>query len=252
MSKKQLLPKNLRVLVLETPYFSLRHSEIARSNIGALIGVRLNAYLQDYKEGVFPLGTEDFIAHHVAICIEDENKLTPVYSFKIMTMRNCEKFGLKNPLLSKIEDRYRGTKTLKMVEDFFIQRTELGAQMAYLGSRSKSIEIEWKKESSILLFNVGLMSLVKSCEYFGISEFCLLGMLNKDAYKYCEMMGMFKIIKDEIFVDSLSSSKAYILHKVNFSKEAQAVAKEFSHYWDQRIHVSEEKELDFLLEKKTA
>lgn len=249
MKANELLLSNVRVFILESPYQTLRHSEIARSMIGKLIGVRLNAYLQDYDEGVFPLGTEDFIAHHVSVCIENNGQLTPVYSFKIMMIDKCEQLGIKHPLLSKLEDRYRATSSLQQIESFLQERQRKGATLAYFGSRSKSVEIQWEKASSILLFNVGLMSLVKASEYFKIDEFSLFGMLNKNAYQYCEMMGMNKIIAEDLIIDSLAASKAFVLHKEQFSSEAINIANKYSKLWENRIHISEEDQHSLLVKK---
>ena len=243
----KITPQNIRVMIIETPYMSLRHSSIAREMIGKLVGVRLNAYLKDYKQDVFPLGTEDFISHHVAICVESDKGFEPIYSFKIVTMDACEKFSIKHPLIDKLEARYGAQELHENIKEFIASRKFKKKKLAYLGSRSKSVEIEWTKEASILVFNVGLMSLVKSIGHFGIDEFTLFGMLNNDAYKYCEMMGMEKIVPAPVIVDSLSEGEAYVLHLEKFSKSALEVSQKFISYWDTRIHVTE----DAVIEEST-
>ena len=65
-------------------------------------------------------------------------------------------------------------------------------------------------------------------------------MLNNDAYKYCEMMGMKKVINNTVILDSLGSCSAYVLHKDKFSDLAIKTSQEYSKYWNNRLHISVE------------
>jgi hypothetical protein len=233
-----LTPDNLQIVTMEAPYFTLRTSQLAREIFGKILGVRLNAYLQDYGEGVFPLGKEDFLSELVIICIKDKLSLEPVYSFKITMLDTCNSFNIPFPIASMLQERYGKSKEFKTIQDFLAQKLKNNAKLAYFGSRSKSIELPWNKESAGLLYHAGVSALVNCCDSFGIDEFILFAMLNNGAFKYCEMLGMERVLKDPVIIDSLASSEGYVMNKIRFSSEALDVAGKYSSFWEKRIHIA--------------
>lgn len=231
---------NLQIVTMEAPYFTLRTNHLAREIFGKVLGTRLNAYLGDYGEGVFPLGKEDFLSELVIICIKNKSELTPIYSFKITMMDTCQKYHIPFPLLSMLKDRYEGKQEFEAIQQLINKKLEEKKRIAYFGSRSKSVELTWNKESASLLYHSGVCALVKSCEAFNIDEFMLFAMLNKDAYKYCEMLGMKKVIETPTIIDSLASSQGYVMHKTEFSKQALETATQYESFWKERIHLRPE------------
>lgn len=238
MSLPLLTKDNLQIVTMEAPYYTLRTSSLAREIFGKVLGVRLNAYLKDYGEGVFPLGKEDFLSELVIICIKNGDELEPVYSFKISMLDTCQKFNLPFPITSMLQGRYGNTKEFETINALVDAKMRENKRLAYFGSRSKSIELPWNKESGGLLYHVGVSALVHCCETFGIDEFILFAMLNNGAYKYCEMLGMDKVLPEPVTVDSLASSDGYVMHKTSFSMEALEIAKSFRPFWNDRIHIT--------------
>jgi hypothetical protein len=226
-----------KIIIIESPYFTLRDSSLARELFGKVLGVRLNAYLQDYGEGVLPLGKEDFLSDLVIICQESKSELVPIYSFKITSFKTCETFKLTFPLISMLEDRYQDDVRLAKIKSFVENKLRSGKHMAYFGSRNKSVEVNWDEESAKILNGIGICALVEASNYFGLDEFVLFAMLNRNAFKYCEKLGMERLLQDTITVDSLGHSEAYIMHHTQFSESALAMSKSYYSYWENRIHV---------------
>lgn len=230
----------LQIITMDAPYFTLRSSPLARELFGKVLGTRINSYLQDYGEGVFPLGEEDFLSEIVLICKKEGNRHEPIYSFKITKFETCQKFKIPFPIFSMLEKRYGHTSDYQKLENLIRNKVSQGKRLAYLGSRSKSVEINWTKGLSSLVMGIGVCALINSCKFFGVDEFILFGMLNRDAYKYCELMGMKNVFSSKIVVDSLSQSEAYILYKEIFSQEFLRIANNYSVIWENRIHISKD------------
>lgn len=242
---------DLQIITMDAPYFTLRNNPLARELFGKVIGARINSYLQDYGEGVFPLGEEDFLSELVLICKKDGETFEPIYSFKITSFETCQKFKISFPLFSMLEKRYGHTAEYHKLENFVKNKMEQGKKLAYLGSRSKSVEVNWTKDMSSLLWGAGVCALVNSCEFFGIEEFVLFGMLNRQAYKYCEQMGMKNILPTKVIVDSLGQSEAYILYKESFSPDFLEIAHRYSAMWENRIHISKDSSQTYQLSHLT-
>jgi hypothetical protein len=227
-----------RIVIIESPYITLRDSSLARELFGKVLGVRLNAYLRDYGEGVLPLGKEDYLSDLVIICHENKGELVPVYSYKITTLRTCENYKLTFPLVSMLEDRYKNDTKLARIKSFVEEKRKAGKHLAYFGSRCKSVEVQWDEKSAKLLNGIGVCALVEASNYFKIDEFILFAMLNQNAFKYCEKLGMDKLFQETATVDSLGLSEAYIMHHTQFSESALTMSKSYSSYWENRIHVA--------------
>lgn len=230
-------PVPMRIVVLESPYFTLRESALARELFGKVIGVRLNAYLRDYGEGVQPVGSEDFFSHLVLICREDDQGLNPVYSFKITTLEACETHHLNFPLLSMLQDRYKDDAKLETARAYVNERRKPGHRLAYFGSRCKSTEVAWDEASAKLLNNIGVCALVEATKHFELSEFILFGMLNQSAYTYCEKLGMKRLFEETTVVDALGSTQAYVMHHTQFPEDVIQKSRFYSSYWENRIHI---------------
>lgn len=91
--------EQLRFVILESPY---RHWEDpdARDFFGKVVSLKLKGYQHEYRAGVLPLDTTDFVCDHLAICAENSEGLTPLLAFKSMSLTACELHRLDFPLVN--------------------------------------------------------------------------------------------------------------------------------------------------------
>ena len=88
--------RKLKIVVLEAPYDSLKEKH-APDIFGKIISLKLQGYGPEYPYGTMPVDTNDFIATHLAVCVEDGSELKPIMAYKTVQQRKCRAHGVQFP-----------------------------------------------------------------------------------------------------------------------------------------------------------
>ncbi len=93
----------LKLVQLEAPYDSWNQPS-TQVLFCKMVGLKLESYLTRYSYGILPFDGSDFVATHLLICEESPNgELTPLTSYKSITLERCEAHNLVFPCLSILQ-----------------------------------------------------------------------------------------------------------------------------------------------------
>lgn len=89
--------RSYRIGILECPYDNWSVPE-TRDLFSKMVALKLEGYRREYKYGVLPLDTSDFIAIHQFIFLESpDGRLEPVIAFRSLGLRKTSEFPLPFP-----------------------------------------------------------------------------------------------------------------------------------------------------------
>ena len=238
----------VRIVILKKPYDTYRESQFTRDLLSKIFQLKLTGYQQHYPYGILPISDIDFIADHIVICLESENKeLTPISGFKSVRNSVCKQFNLPFPIVAhkygreveKFSDYVSGIHA--WMNDLELKKSEF----AYNASWTIQPNLDKSVRNLVRELTYSLVCLYYTTEKidYMINSTAALHAVNINE----ERMGM-HYLKDSAG-NKLSSFKSptffdqpfFIMHTIEggFSAEFLEYSQKFKQLWDDRLVIGE-------------
>jgi hypothetical protein len=220
---------NLGIIELKSPYDTLglaRSQEIFSNHVYQ----RIESYKQRYGDGVFPLGSEDFVCDHFLIVDKDAINQKILGSFKIIDLKQCERFKLDFPLLHTLKYDKNDSSLLHKVSAY------IGKQKmcSYIGGMTICPSV---LNDSVLRRHV--RHLISTAQVFcvlerGYPELLVTGSIPNKSYHYLEWMGLEKFDSKPVVVKDLDEVQAYVMILKQWSDSVIKMAQKLEECWSER------------------
>ena len=105
----------LKIVVLNNPSASWHDAEV-RDLFGKIVQLKLCGYRAEYPSGALPLDTTDFIGAHVAIVEQNEDGLSPLLAYKVVSGEQAGRHGLDFPALTTMRSANAESQALVLQE----------------------------------------------------------------------------------------------------------------------------------------
>lgn len=248
--------RKLRVVVLDSAYDSLQ-DEFSQNIFGKIIAHKLRGYGSVYTYGIMPVDSSDFIATHLCVFSEEQDKLTPLVVYKSVKKAKCEVHNIpfSAQYLAKMSSN---ENDILAVEKLIKDANERGSLVSYDGGWT--IDPVVRQDPAL---GTELKNLVIAMHYSHYSQFKKYDLFTFAATR-------FKV--DEWFrrwgysplswngkasepfpLAAFGGEPVWIHHTQQFSEEARQTAEAYRSYWENRIEIGTMSEnLRKILEKKAA
>lgn len=236
------IPKNLRIVILNAPYDTLKNPE-AQSLLGATLALKLDGYRRSYPYGVLPVDSYDFISTHHLVCEEKNGSLIPLMGYRSVTLEAAKVFKMPFPGLAVV--RSSGAKRHEAVLLRLIEEADNAKRPITYGS-SWTISPQVTSGSAFRQHMKHLMTtmLVGYELGAGIEERFCCGVPAMKSDRFFQEVGYTRIEEDgdplpPFSQASLLGEEAVLLRCRTFSDKALEIADAHHEFWANRIVIDE-------------
>ncbi|MCM2276782.1 MAG: hypothetical protein NDJ89_01745 [Oligoflexia bacterium] len=239
-----LIPKNLRVIVLESPYDQIQNPGI-QALFGKIVALKIEGYRRVYPDGVLPVDSHDFIATHYLVCEEKPSGPEILMGYKNVTLSQCLRHRLAYPGLNVLRGS-EGTEAHQQALQAILDRCSRDRTPLTYGSSWTISPAIPKGELKDFLKDLMTAMLVSSELEAGIPERVSCGGLRVKTDQYFQALG-YRPLESRgaplppFAQGSLFGEQAIMLHCTRFSDRALALADRFAGLWQERFVFSAKK-----------
>lgn len=233
----------LQIVVVDCAYDSINASD-TREWLGKIAQFKINAYLDDWSDGVLPLDAGDFVGIHLLLCQQTESDLEIIAGLKLMTHDRCRRFGLVFSAFHALEG-VPGTEPhreaiLQLIQEADRQQTSVG----YLSSWAVRPDAKRSRELARFCRDVTTAMIVQGCREFNVPHSIAFGVQRLKVERYHESLG-FKPLTSGGQPLPVFTSRSYMNEALTtaladstaFSAEAEAITEEYRDLWNARLDV---------------
>ncbi len=227
-----------KLIVIDPPCETFESSKAARHFFSEAISIRISEYNKGYPGKIYPFGEDDFLSTHLLACTKSANEYTPVGTYKILSDKKCQEYGINLPILGTLNNKINDQQIYQEVLNYITDARKIGKNIGYIGTLAWNKKINDKK---VLLQAIKTIS----CSYpyikkvLEIDEILVTGIIFNNAYRHIMNMGFEKMFEMPVRVSCLNQD-AYVLKLNTFSEKAQKMALDNKEYWDGRIHLKKQ------------
>ncbi len=231
--------KNLKIVVLESPYDSWDHP-LAGDLLRDLIGTKLRGYGREYPYGVLPVDASDLISTHMAVCREEGNgNYRPLMGFRWTSLQKSRLHHITYSGLSLLQQA-NAPDHVDALEKIISEVDKRGTDLCYTGSLSIEPSERTDKEKSQFFRELLTLMFVSYQKENGFCEMMSGGTLRFKMEKWLALVGHTSLMKNNvelgpIKVKHLAGEMVQVMHLNEFSFEAKKVAKKWQYLWDDRL-----------------
>ncbi|MBI2606612.1 MAG: hypothetical protein HYW49_11100 [Deltaproteobacteria bacterium] len=95
--------EKIRLVTLDNAYCAATQP-LAKTMFGELLCLRAEGYGSEYPPSFLPLDAADYVVWHHLFCVEEATRLIPVAGFRQVSLKRCDFYQIKMPLLKTAED----------------------------------------------------------------------------------------------------------------------------------------------------
>lgn len=193
------------------------------------IWLKEQSYRAHYRSEMLPLSGEDFFCTHVIVA--EEGSLTPIYTYKIVTLSQCLRFGVEFPLIPLVA---HSRAHLEMAHDWLSSLTE---NVAYLGSWSLNPKYKNNPEAKSII----TMANTFLPYHLGYGAWIAAGVMPRNTHHYLATLGARPLTSKPLPLQIIDNQEVLIMQVSNLedvSKEARATAQKHQWHWNTRLEFS--------------
>lgn len=227
------MEKNLRIVVLESPYDSW--NEVLVGNLlKDLIGLKLRGYGCAYPYGVLPVDGADLISTHLAVCrVENDGYLKPLMAMRWTSLKKCRLHNYNFPGLSLLQQA-KAPEHIHALEKIITQLDIKNADLFYAGSLSIDPLEKTGKEQSIFFRELLTLIYVEYQKQNESSQLLAGGTIRFKMDIWLAAIGHEPLHLQPIQVRHLANESVRVMYLTKFSFDALRMAKKWKHLWDNR------------------
>lgn len=144
----------LRIVTLDNAYRAAADSELARNLFGELIRLRSEGYGPEYPETFLPVDKADYVIWHHLYCIEEEGKLIPVSGFRQVSLKRCDFYNIRVPLLETAESA-QSSDHVNALNEIFSHHRSRDTDVVYSAGLTTRHQYRGNKELSLFIREMG-------------------------------------------------------------------------------------------------
>lgn len=145
--------EKIRLVTLDNAYRSATQP-LAKTMFGELIGLRAEGYGAEYPPSFLPLDSADYVVWHHLFCIEEATRLKPIAGFRQVSLKRCDFYQIKMPLLKTAEDA-SADKHLMALNTIFSESRAKNSDAVYSAGLTIKKHYRGIKELSTLVRELG-------------------------------------------------------------------------------------------------
>lgn len=240
------MKKNIRIVVIESPYDTYQHSKEVRDIMARTWKLKLDGYKSHYPYGIMPISDIDYFANHVIICEDIQGELMPFAASKSITTNKCRELGIDFPIF---EHMFKGCETtypkhFEATQKWVSKLVSKGENVGYNASWSMCPRVMLDSELKLLAREVSMAMYYFYYSSNGIKNIITSASKQFKVDRIQTEMG-FNFLKYELETleaypaKSFKEAEFYIMHLTNGAFPAAFVEKAMTmkNLWDERLQL---------------
>ncbi len=233
-----LVPRNLKTVVIESPYDTIHHPEV-RDLFGRVVGLKILGYRNVYPYGVLPVDTYDYVATHFLICEETDNGLEPVTGYKSLSLKKSIKHQMTFQGIAVLESS-GALHHIRALKSFLEQCEQENRSVCYGSSWTIHPKFRDTPELRPLMRDVSVALLANSVMDQGVTDHIMCGTPKVKTDALLKTWGYEPMMAEGIelpyfYQKSLMNEPAQMFVCKRFSDYALDLAKKYRELWDSRL-----------------
>ncbi len=233
----------LKHVLLECPYDTWNNKVLQKYFIEA-ISLKLSGYLKEYRYGVLPFDTSDFVAVHHLICRDDRFTLTPLMSLKTITLARCNIHDLTFPLLGALRTIPSVAEShLKVVQDIVNSFDKKPHALAYGGGltilpearQDRALVSELWDHLIAAWLNYDIEAGVTESVGFSAVRFKMTRSFGRLGYQNIDFDG--KALPPVSMPTLMNGHEAHVIHRKEISQEGWELAERFKAWYKTGLQI---------------
>jgi hypothetical protein len=230
--------KRLKFVILDCAFENWTDKAVPEM-LARIISLKKRGYQAEYKPGVLPVDTSDFIGTHLAVCKETAEGLIPIMAYRSITKSRCQKYNLSfSPL--QLMRACNALEHEKAVQLFMQQSDFKKEEISYDASWTIDPEVRKDKEYTKKLQELMMATHVLYHLNEHIPRIIAGGVVRFKMYRFYQFWGYRPFMSGNI---ELPAIKVPFVHDEltqffmlsAFSKEALELADSYRKFWDTRV-----------------
>lgn len=227
----------LQAIVLECPAETRQLTE-TRDLFWKIFNLKMDGYIEEYGPDILPVGRDDFVGTHIAICEQTPGGLVPAIAYKSITLERCLRHQFEFPAVTLA--RAVGARDhLRFLEKVIAECQQTGSGLVYGGSMTIRPDLRTNREFVGMLWEAMIaMSLFydQSCSIsraicYGACKFKMHRIFNRMGYLEPELDG--KQLGPIPLAFDLESKSA-LFYRLKPSSEALFLMRRYEWLWQSR------------------
>jgi hypothetical protein len=232
----------LRVVVIDAAYDNLDDPLMQRL-LGKILAMKVAGYRAQYRYGVLPIDTGDYIGVHLLLCEETPEGLDPIMGLKSVSAHRCDWHLAAFPAL-QLAHPERLPQHHQAVQRKIAEIRAKGERYAYSCSWTMHPLVREDRELSILCKNVNMMFFLRYYTEYDIPHIFAGATLRFKVEAWKEYLGFEAMSLDGKVLPDFNCSGFYgepvrLMYLQKFTDECRFFLKQYDALWAERLTIGD-------------
>lgn len=219
-----------------------------RTLFSNIVDIKLAAYGNVYGDNVISLDKADYFGTHLIVC-KKGIRLKPLFSYKSVTLNECEKFLMEFPGISLLKSDGH-EEALGFLIDILksCKANNKNVSFDYSWAQDPSIKELRSIDTKVLFQDIAMLMAVNHMKDYGIDKMITCGVLKVKTDLFFKKLGLTPLSKFSQFNQtSINGDLVEMFHSEKFSSYALEASKKYQSLWENKIIIGDDDKDSFKL-----